>query len=95
MVAGLHKNGLAPEGGDQASDARALGQRPRKEAAILAKRPLRTRPETSESLGIMPRESGASSNHRVIGFAPIEVTWLLDRPLSRAMTFEALFLDGP
>jgi hypothetical protein len=29
----------------------------------------------------MPRESGASSNHRVMGCAPIEATGLLDRPL--------------
>jgi len=34
----------------------------------------------------MPRESGASSNHRVMCCAPAEITWLLDRPLSRAMT---------
>ncbi len=31
-------------------------------------------------------ESGASSSHHVMGCAPIEATWLLDRPLSRAMT---------
>src|SRR5215831_12211814 len=36
--------------------------------------------------GVMFRESGASSSHRVTGFTSIEVTWLLDRPLSRAMT---------
>jgi hypothetical protein len=34
----------------------------------------------------MPRESGAFSNHRVVSCAPIAATWLLDRPLSRAMT---------
>src|SRR5713101_2161710 len=31
-------------------------------------------------------ESGASSSRHVMGCAPIEATWLLDRPLSRAMT---------
>src|SRR5713101_239635 len=31
-------------------------------------------------------ESGASSSHHVMGCAPIEATWLLDRPPSRAMT---------
>jgi hypothetical protein len=36
----------------------------------------------------MPRESGASSSHRVMGFAAIEATWLLDRPLSRAMNMD-------
>jgi hypothetical protein len=57
---------------------------------------LRARPETSESLGVMPRESGASSNHRAMGFTPLQVTWLLDRPLSRAMTLlKHLFLDEP
>src|SRR6266849_5171534 len=42
-------------------------------------------------------ESGASSSHHVMGCAPIEATWLLDRPLSRAMTLILwhLFMDGP
>src|SRR5258708_5115769 len=54
---------------------------------------VRARPAISESLGVMPRESGASSNHRVMCWAPAEITWLLDRPLSRAMTsFEAFIL---
>src|SRR6266849_11188522 len=41
-------------------------------------------------------ESGASSSHHVMGCAPIEATWLLDRPLSRAMTLLLwhLFMDG-
>src|SRR5262249_12840918 len=42
---------------------------------------VRAWPETHESLGVMPCESGASSNHRVMGFAFVEVTWLLDRSL--------------
>jgi hypothetical protein len=29
----------------------------------------------------MHRESGASSNHRVVGCTQTEATWLLDRPL--------------
>ena len=32
----------------------------------------------------MPRESGASSNHRPLFY--LKDLWLLDRPLSRAMT---------
>src|SRR5262249_20381996 len=42
----------------------------------------------------MPRESGASSNHRVMGCAPIENKWLLDRPLSRAMTLLEAVIMG-
>ena len=44
----------------------------------------------------MPRESGASSNHRVMRCAPAGITGLLDRPLSRAMTrfLKHLLLDG-
>jgi len=34
---------------------------------------LTARPGISESLGVMPRESGASSNLQVMGCAPMEV----------------------
>jgi hypothetical protein len=42
----------------------------------------RRRHETIELLGVTLGKSGATSNHRVIGFALIEVSWLRDRPLT-------------
>src|SRR5262249_54597115 len=41
----------------------------------------------------MPRESGASSKHRPCFY--LKSLWLLDRPLSRAMTTEGYYLDRP
>src|SRR5262249_5826200 len=39
----------------------------------------------------MPRESGASSKHRPRFY--LKNPWLLDRPLSRAMTTESYYLE--